>query len=131
MTLPELAQLVGIEYRTLHTWVRRGLLRPSLRASSGTGTANLFGFGDAVAAQILADLRRGGLGFDQLERAAEALAEHPAALCQPALLVINGSAQLLPSRNDAADALGDGLTLVYDTSAALARVEHALAYAAA
>lgn len=90
LTLPELARIVGVEYPTLHTWVRRGLLEPSVRRSEGTGTPNLFGTGDAVAARVLADLRRAGLSMDVLECAGQALRDSAEALEHPAVLLVNG-----------------------------------------
>lgn len=60
-TLPELASLVDIEYRTLHTWVRRGVLAASCQEAQGSGTRNLFDCSDALEAYVLADLRRAGL----------------------------------------------------------------------
>src|SRR4051794_16474337 len=41
-TLPQLSKLLDVQYRTLHSWVERGLLEPSVQKSRGTGTRNLF-----------------------------------------------------------------------------------------
>jgi len=41
-TLPELAELTGIDSRTLHNWMRRDVLAPSYQHASGSGTKNLF-----------------------------------------------------------------------------------------
>src|SRR5437588_45919 len=120
-------------------WTRPGrgpiVMRPSLPGSApidasrvacttgwsresrrGTGRPNLFGFRAAVAAQILADLRRGGLALDQLERAADALAEHDSALSEPSILLINGRVDVVADASRAAGALERaGLTLAYNT----------------
>src|SRR5688572_4673054 len=96
LTLPEVARIVGIEYRTLHTWVKRGLLRPTLRRSAGTGTPNLFGVRDAVGARVLADLRRAGLSMDVLRSASQALRDSGEALEHPAVLLVNGSVEVFP-----------------------------------
>ena len=40
-TLPQVAEIVDVEYGTLHSWLKRGLLRPSCRQSSGIGVPNL------------------------------------------------------------------------------------------
>jgi DNA-binding transcriptional MerR regulator len=122
-TLPQLAEIAEVEYRTLHTWVARGLLRPSLRRSAGTGTPNLFGAQDAVAARVLADLRRAGLSMDVLECAGEALRDSAPALDQPAVLLVNGAVEVFPDAPSAAGALDrPGLSLVYRTREALERV---------
>ena len=69
-TLPELASLVDIEYRTLHTWVGRGLLAASCQEAQGSGTRNLFDRSDALEASVLADLRRAGVELAKLEEVA-------------------------------------------------------------
>jgi DNA-binding transcriptional MerR regulator len=120
MTLPEVAASVEVEYRTLHTWVRRGLLRPSVRSSSGTGSPNLFGPSDLVAARILVDLRRAGLGMDHLKLAADALADNPAALVEPSIVLINGRVEVVTESAAAARSLErEGLTLAYNTTGAV------------
>lgn len=67
-TLPELALLVDVEYRTLHTWIRRGLLAASREQAQGSGTRNVFDCSDALEAYALADLRRAGVDLFTLER---------------------------------------------------------------
>src|SRR4051794_31633295 len=128
LTLPEVAQIADVEYRTLHTWVKRGLLDPGVRRSQGTGTPNLFGREDAVAARILADLRRAGLSMDLLDRAATELRRSRGALAEPAVLLVNGSAEVFADTEAAAAALDrPGLSLVYRTREALELVREASA----
>ena len=122
-TLPQLAEIAEVEYRTLHTWVKRGLLAPGVRESAGTGTPNLFGREDAVAARVLADLRRAGLSMGALELAGEALRAHREVTQRPAILLVNGTVEVYPDGPSAADALDrPGLSLVYRTQDALERV---------
>jgi DNA-binding transcriptional MerR regulator len=127
LTLPELAELLGIEYRTLHTWVRRGVLSASVQASSGTGKPNIFAFTDLVQAQIIADLRHAGVTFELLARTAAALQAQPNALSDPALVLVNGTVEVIADPTEAAGALRrEGLTLVYNTAHALEQVRSAL-----
>jgi DNA-binding transcriptional MerR regulator len=127
LTLPQLAAITDVEYRTLHTWVKRGLLRPTLRRSAGTGSPNLFAAEDAVSARVLADLRRAGLSLEVLERAAEAIRRSPGSLSQPAVLLVNGHVEIYADTGSVADALDrPGLSLVYRTRDALERVRSAL-----
>lgn len=127
LTLPQLAAIADVEYRTLHTWVKRGVLRPSVQRSEGTGTPNLFGRGDAVAARVLADLRRAGLSMEVLDQASEALRRGERALEEPAVLVVNGSVEVCVDASAAAGALDrPGVSLVYRTHEALERVDAAL-----
>src|SRR6266511_2356234 len=41
-TLPQVAAVADVEYRTLHLWLRRGILTPTKQAASGSGSTNLF-----------------------------------------------------------------------------------------
>lgn len=114
-TLPELASLVDIEYRTLHTWVGRGLLAASCQEARGSGTRNLFDCSDALEAYVLADLRRAGVELAKLEEVAAELrrsrTERPE---RDDVLLINGRVAL-SSRHDLAEAIGRmSPTLVYD-----------------
>lgn len=127
LTLPEVAEIVGVEYRTLHSWLRRGLLRPSGQRSEKTGVPNLFYPEDAVQAKVIADLRSYGLPFERLSETAERLREHPDAAreCGAAVLV-NGSVSIV-SHDEAADAIQRAsLTIVYNTEHAVQDVRAAL-----
>lgn len=123
-TLPELAALVDIEYRTLHTWVARGLLAASREKAQGSGTRNVFDRADAVGAYVLADLRRAGVELSKLEDVAAELREGRGKHSGDAdVLLINGSVTLT-SRDDLADAVGRmSPTLVYDLAHACAGFE--------
>ncbi len=74
-TLPQLAEMSSVDYRTLHNWQKRGMLRPSHREASGSGTASLFDEADALQVLILADLRQGGVEVRVLERVASKIRE--------------------------------------------------------
>ena len=50
-TLPELAEISAIDYRTLHNWQKRGMLRASHTEANGSGTVNLFIATDAIQVQ--------------------------------------------------------------------------------
>lgn len=56
-TLPEIAEITGAQYRTLHGWVQAGLLVPSLKTSRGSGNSNLFSNDDLIRAGALVALR--------------------------------------------------------------------------
>jgi DNA-binding transcriptional MerR regulator len=127
-TLPELAALVGVEYRTLHTWVRRGVLAGSLEQAKGSGTRNLFDRDDAVDTYVLADLRRAGLPLTRLIVVAAELRRsrrNPGA--GAAVLLINGAVQLAGYDDVARVVSRASPTLVYDLSHAAAGLDRALA----
>jgi len=122
-TLPQLAKALGAPYRTLHSWVERDLLHPSVHRTSGTGRANLFDIDDALTACILADLREAGVNFDLLRQAADQLHQQRDDLREPMYLLVNGRVDIV-SDADAVTAAIDrgGLTLAYNTGEALQRV---------
>lgn len=122
-TLPQLSKLLDINYRTLHSWVERGLLRPGVQQSSGTGTRNLFSEQDALTACILADLRQAGVNFELLEQAAERLRQNDDALREEAFLLVNGDVTIVFDEQEAVAALRrGGLTLAYNTGEALGQL---------
>jgi DNA-binding transcriptional MerR regulator len=97
LTLPEIAAAAEIEYRTLHMWLQRGLIRASLGSASGSGSSNFFDEADLLEARVLADLRRLGAEMSVLERTARALQEHPVRLAGNETLIINGSVEIVPA----------------------------------
>ena len=122
-TLPQLSKALEVQYRTLHSWVERGLLEPRLQRSSGTGTRNLFSNEDALTACILVDLRQAGVKFELLQQAADRLRENDEALRREAFLLVNGDVKIVFQAHEAATALlRGGLTLAYNTREALERL---------
>jgi DNA-binding transcriptional MerR regulator len=73
LTLPEIAKRVGVEYRTLNSWVKRGLLAPSIRPEKGIGRPGLWSNQDAARAVLLGALRRRGLDMPGIEAVAAEL----------------------------------------------------------
>lgn len=118
-SLPELAQLSGIDSRTLHNWMQRGILTPSRQRANGSGTKNIFDAGDALYLVIVADLRRGGAEIKLLEDAAGALREFAAHSTGGELLWITEEVQIVSDPGllaDNADRFGPAL--IYATSRA-------------
>jgi DNA-binding transcriptional MerR regulator len=70
-TLPELAEISAIDYRTLHNWQKRGMLHASRQVANGSGTVSIYDEGDALQILILAELRRSGVEVRVLEAIAE------------------------------------------------------------
>jgi DNA-binding transcriptional MerR regulator len=129
LTLPQVARLVGVEYRTLHSWLRRGLVKPSMQASSGTGIPNLFTQEDAVRAKIVADLRLHGVGFELLREAADRLSSHPAPLGSGTMVLVNGSVSVVDAERAAHAMMQESITVAYNTSHAVREIQAALSTA--
>jgi DNA-binding transcriptional MerR regulator len=88
-TLPELAEMSSIDYRTLHNWQKRGMLRASHREANGSGTSSLFDATDALHVLILAELRLGGVEVALLERISSRVRELASSLNGKELLLIS------------------------------------------
>ncbi len=99
LTLPQVAEAADVEYRTLHTWVKRGLLHPSFHTSTGAGRPNLFSFQDTLKARILGHLRSSGIDLDLLERTAAGMEGIPELKSDDTLLV-NGKVSVLKGGED-------------------------------
>jgi DNA-binding transcriptional MerR regulator len=126
LTLPKVADLIGVEYRTLHSWLKRGLLQPSHQSSSGTGVPNLFSLEDAVQAKVLADLRGCGIPLERLAEAAEKLGNHPRALNEGAAVVVNGSVVVIDEEQAGDMVQSESLTVVYNTKYAVTEIGSAV-----
>jgi DNA-binding transcriptional MerR regulator len=80
-TLPEIAKASGTQYRTLKSWVDRGLIAPSIKAEGGTGHPGLYSERDAEVAALLTLLRSRGLDMPALQIVARDLGAHRPATC--------------------------------------------------
>lgn len=113
-TLPELAELTGIDSRTLHNWMRRDVLAPSRQRASGSGTKNLFDRHDALFLVIVAELRHGGAEMPALERVAPELRDFASSSTGDELLMINGDVRPVESTEQlVADLEGQGPAFLY------------------
>lgn len=122
-TLPQLSKAIGTPYRTLHSWVERGVLRPSVHRVKGTGRANLFDVRDAFTMLVLTELREAGVKFELLGRAAERLSETEDILESPVYLLVNGDVVIVRTRREATEAIErGGLTVAFYTGPAIERI---------
>ncbi len=93
-TLPEIAKLVGAEYRTLKTWESRGLITASIRSTERPGRPGFYSERDARIAGTLVRLRESGLSLDALEAVAAAVRAFDTATCP----ICEGDIVLSPSQ---------------------------------
>ena len=75
--LPELAEdqgyrgptgckAAGISYRQLDYWARTGLVEPSVRSATGSGTQRLYGFRDILVLKVVKRLLDTGVSLQQI-----------------------------------------------------------------
>ena len=61
----------GITYRQLDYWARTGLVEPSVRAASGSGTQRLYGFRDILVLKVVKRLLDTGISLQQIRTAVQ------------------------------------------------------------
>ncbi len=116
-TLPELAEMSSIDYRTLHNWQKRGMLSASHHQARGSGKPSLFDEIDAVQVMILAELRRAGVEVRALERISRSLRELVANKGGADFLLIAKDAVLLRDLSELeAQLSGEGPSVVLNIS---------------
>ena len=64
---------VQISYRQLDYWARTGLVVPSVRDASGSGTQRLYSFRDMVVLKVVKRLLDAGVSLQNIRKAIEAL----------------------------------------------------------
>jgi DNA-binding transcriptional MerR regulator len=64
---------VTISYRQLDYWARTGLVVPSIRDASGSGTQRLYSFRDLVVLKVVKRLLDAGVSLQNIRKAIEAL----------------------------------------------------------
>ena len=65
----------GITYRQLDYWARTGLLVPSIRSASGSGSQRLYSFRDILVLRIIKRLLDTGVSLQNVRRAVDHLRE--------------------------------------------------------
>jgi DNA-binding transcriptional MerR regulator len=63
----------GISYRQLDYWARTGLVEPSIRTASGSGTQRLYGFRDILVLKIVKRLLVAGVSLQIIRTAVDHL----------------------------------------------------------
>ena len=64
---------VSISYRQLDYWARTGLVIPSIRDASGSGTQRLYSFRDMVVLKVVKRLLDAGVSLQNIRKAIDAL----------------------------------------------------------
>jgi DNA-binding transcriptional MerR regulator len=72
---PTACRAAGITYRQLDYWARTGLVEPSVRSATGSGTQRLYGFRDILVLKVVKKLLDTGVSLQQIRVAISALRE--------------------------------------------------------
>jgi len=66
-------QAAGISYRQLDYWARTGLVAPSIRSASGSGSARLYSFRDILVLKVIKRFLSAGVSLQNIRSAVEHL----------------------------------------------------------
>jgi DNA-binding transcriptional MerR regulator len=106
---PTACTAAGITYRQLDYWARTGLVEPSVRPASGSGSQRLYGFRDILALKIVKRLLDTGISLQQIRTAVGYLREHGASdLAQVTLMSDGVSVYACTSPDEVVDLLQGG-----------------------
>lgn len=72
---PTACSAAGITYRQLDYWARTGLVEPTVRTATGSGTQRLYGFRDILVLRVVKRLLDSGVSLQQIRTAVEHLRE--------------------------------------------------------
>jgi len=72
---PTACRAAGITYRQLDYWARTGLVAPSVRPATGSGTQRLYNFRDILVLKIVKRLLDAGVSLNQIRSAVAHLRE--------------------------------------------------------
>ncbi len=72
---PTACRAAGITYRQLDYWARTGLVEPSVRSATGSGTQRLYGFRDILVLKVVKRLLDTGVSLQQIRVAISHLRE--------------------------------------------------------
>ena len=66
---PQACKAAGITYRQLDYWARTGLIEPTVRGATGSGTQRLYGFRDILLLKVIKRLLDAGISLQQIRTA--------------------------------------------------------------
>jgi DNA-binding transcriptional MerR regulator len=66
---PTACSAAGITYRQLDYWARTGLVEPSVRGATGSGTQRLYSFRDILLLKVIKSLLDAGISLQQIRTA--------------------------------------------------------------
>jgi DNA-binding transcriptional MerR regulator len=106
---PTACAAAGITYRQLDYWARTGLVEPTVRGASGSGTQRLYGFRDILVLKVVKRLLDTGISLQQIRAAVGYMREHGTAdLAQVTLMSDGVSVYECTSPDEVVDLLAGG-----------------------
>ncbi|CUU59511.1 MerR family transcriptional regulator [Frankia sp. CcI49] len=88
---PTACAAAGITYRQLDYWARTGLVAPSVRGASGSGSQRLYSFRDVLVLRVVRKLLEAGVSLQNIRAAVEHLRTRGVADLAHLTLISDGS----------------------------------------
>lgn len=99
----------GITYRQLDYWARTGLLRPSVKDASGSGSRRRYSFQDILQLRIMKRLLDAGISLQQIRSAVKYLSTEMGKPLEEVVLISDGkSVNAVTSGDEVVDLLAKG-----------------------
>ena len=106
---PTACAAAGITYRQLDYWARTGLVSPSVRPATGSGTQRLYGFRDVLLLKVIKRLLDAGISLQQIRTAIAHLSKRGFDdLTQITLMSDGASVYMCTSPDEVIDLLAGG-----------------------
>lgn len=106
---PTACAAAGITYRQLDYWARTGLVAPSVRPATGSGTQRLYGFRDVLLLKVIKRLLDAGISLQQIRSAIAHLSKRGIDdLTQITLMSDGASVYMCTSPDEVIDLLAGG-----------------------
>jgi DNA-binding transcriptional MerR regulator len=106
---PTACAAAGITYRQLDYWARTGLVSPSVRPATGSGTQRLYGFRDVLLLKVIKRLLDAGISLQQIRTAIAHLSKRGINdLTQITLMSDGASVYMCTSPDEVIDLLAGG-----------------------
>lgn len=106
---PTACAAAGITYRQLDYWARTGLVSPSVRPATGSGTQRLYGFRDVLMLKVIKRLLDAGISLQQIRTAIASLRDRGIDdLTQITLMSDGASVYMCTSADEVIDLLAGG-----------------------
>jgi DNA-binding transcriptional MerR regulator len=106
---PTACQVVGITYRQLDYWARTGLVEPTVRGATGSGTQRLYSFRDILLLKVIKRLLDAGISLQQIRTAIAHLSKRGIDdLTQITLMSDGASVYMCTSPDEVIDLLAGG-----------------------
>jgi DNA-binding transcriptional MerR regulator len=97
---PTACSAAGITYRQLDYWARTGLVEPSVREASGSGTQRLYSFRDILVLKIVKKLLDAGISLQNIRTAIGSLRDRGVADLAEITLMSDGTTVYECTSND-------------------------------